>query len=162
MSYSGRVSLLIVLDSLIVLTSVYLSYWFLHPMSLENMSQTLMISSIVLLFSHHVFAFIYKLYKKVWQYASIGELWNICKVVTLSIILTAIVQQIITQSMYIRMLVITWMLHMLLIGGSRFVWRIFRDTYITKKEDKVRTLIVGAGSAGAMVVRQLKKIPMHS
>lgn len=157
MSYSGRVSLLIVLDSLIVLTSVYLSYWFLHPMSLENMSQTLMISSIVLLFSHHVFAFIYKLYKKVWQYASIGELWNICKAVTLSIVLTAIVQQIITQSMYIRMLVITWMLHMLLIGGSRFVWRIFRDTYITKKEDKVRTLIVGAGSAGAMVVRQLKK-----
>ncbi|WP_242281623.1 nucleoside-diphosphate sugar epimerase/dehydratase, partial [Bacillus cereus group sp. BfR-BA-01454] len=75
----------------------------------------------------------------------------------LSILVTAIVQQIINHDIYVRILAIAWMLHLLLIGGSRFVWRMFRDTYITKAtNDKKRTLIIGAGSAGTMVVRQLQ------
>ncbi|PEF73950.1 hypothetical protein CON94_17545 [Bacillus pseudomycoides] len=157
MSYQNRLSLLVLLDSFIVLTSVYLSYWFIHPNALDNIPTTLIISSITLLCSHHVFAAIYKLYKKAWEYASIGELENIFKAVTFSIIVTAIVQQVINHDIYFRILAIAWMFHMLLIGGSRFIWRIFRDTYISKKTDKARTLIVGAGSAGAMIVRQLQK-----
>lgn len=117
---------------------------------------TVVISSITLLCSHHVFAAIYKLYNKAWEYASIGELKQIFKAITLSILVTAIVQQIINHDVYVRILAIAWMLHLLLIGGSRFVWRMFRDTYITKATDKKRTLIIGAGSAGTMVVRQLQ------
>ncbi|MCU5077694.1 polysaccharide biosynthesis protein [Bacillus cereus] len=156
MSYRRRLSLLILLDSFIVLTAVYLSYWFIHPNVLSKIPTTVVISSITLLCSHHVFAAIYKLYNKAWEYASIGELKQIFKAVTLSIIVTSIVQQIINHDIYVRILAIAWMLHLLLIGGSRFVWRMFRDTYITKATDKKRTLIIGAGSAGTMVVRQLQ------
>ncbi|GAB6560547.1 nucleoside-diphosphate sugar epimerase/dehydratase [Bacillus cereus] len=156
MSYRRRLSLLILLDSFIVLTAVYLSYWFIHPNVLNKIPMTVVISSITLLCSHHVFAAIYKLYNKAWEYASIGELKQIFKAITLSIIVTAIVQQIINHDIYVRILAIAWMLHLLLIGGSRFVWRMFRDTYITKATNKKRTLIIGAGSAGTMVVRQLQ------
>ncbi|EMN7728231.1 polysaccharide biosynthesis protein [Bacillus cereus] len=156
MSYRRRLSLLILLDSFIVLTAVYLSYWFIHPNVLNKIPMTVIISSITLLCSHHVFAAIYKLYNKAWEYASIGELKQIFKAITLSILVTAIVQQIINHDIYVRILAIAWMLHLLLIGGSRFVWRMFRDTYITKATDKKRTLIIGAGSAGTMVVRQLQ------
>ncbi|MDQ4483695.1 polysaccharide biosynthesis protein [Bacillus cereus] len=156
MSYRKRLSLLILLDSFIVLTAVYLSYWFIHPNVLSKIPATVIISSITLLCSHHVFAAIYKLYNKAWEYASIGELKQIFKAITLSILVTAIVQQIINHDIYVRILAIAWMLHLLLIGGSRFVWRMFRDTYITKATDKKRTLIIGAGSAGTMVVRQLQ------
>jgi len=156
LSYRKRLSLLILLDSFIVLTAVYLSYWFIHPNILSKIPTTVIISSITLLCSHHIFAAIYKLYNKAWEYASIGELKQIFKAITLSIIVTAIVQQIINHDIYVRILVIAWMLHLLLIGGSRFVWRMFRDTYITKAADKKRTLIIGAGSAGTMVVRQLQ------
>ncbi|MCU5372175.1 MULTISPECIES: polysaccharide biosynthesis protein [Bacillus cereus group] len=156
MSYRKRLSLLILLDSFIVLTAVYLSYWFIHPNVLNKIPTTVIISSITLLCSHHIFAAIYKLYNKAWEYASIGELKQIFKAITLSIIVTAIVQQIINHDIYVRILAIAWMLHLLLIGGSRFVWRMFRDTYITKATDKKRTLIIGAGSAGTMVVRQLQ------
>jgi FlaA1/EpsC-like NDP-sugar epimerase len=135
---------------------VYLSYWFIHPNVLNKIPMTVVISSITLLCSHHVFAAIYKLYNKAWEYASIGELKQIFKAITLSILVTAIVQQIINHDIYVRILAIAWMLHLLLIGGSRFVWRMFRDTYITKATDKKRTLIIGAGSAGTMVVRQLQ------
>ncbi|MFK4290905.1 polysaccharide biosynthesis protein [Bacillus sp. RC250] len=156
MSYPKRLSLLIFLDSFIVLTAVYLSYWFIHPNVLSQIPMTVIISSITLLCSHHIFAAIYKLYNKAWQYASIGELKQIFKAITLSIIVTAIVQQIINGDIYVRILAIAWMIHMLLIGGSRFVWRMFRDTYIAKDTNKKRTLIIGAGSAGTMVVRQLQ------
>jgi len=156
LSYRKRLSLLILLDSFIVLTAVYLSYWFIHPNVLNKIPATVIISSITLLCSHHIFAAIYKLYNKAWEYASIGELKQIFKAITLSIIVTAIVQQIINHDIYVRILAIAWMLHLLLIGGSRFVWRMFRDTYITKASDKKRTLIIGAGSAGTMVVRQLQ------
>ena len=47
---------------------------------------------------------------------------------------------------------------MLLIGGSRFCWRMFRDSFIIKSTNKKRTLIIGAGSAGTMIARQLLKI----
>ena len=52
---------------------------------------------------------------------------------------------------------VTWLLHMLFIGGSRFCWRIYRDNYLNKTNNKMRTLIIGAGSAGTMMARQLLK-----
>src|SRR5690625_84655 len=70
--------------------------------------------------------------------------------------LTAIVQLFINDfSIYHRGLIVTWMLHILFIGGSRFAWRIFRDNYISDRQRKRRTLVVGAGAAGAMIARQL-------
>lgn len=108
--------------------------------------------------SHYFFAYSYKLYKKAWEYASIRELEQIFKAVTFSVILIAVVQYITEQYVYLRILVITWMLYIVLLGSSRLVWRIFRDRYITKNIGYKRTLIVGAGSAGTMVIRQLQKI----
>ncbi|HDR7323038.1 MULTISPECIES: polysaccharide biosynthesis protein [Bacillus cereus group] len=156
MTYRRRISLLLLMDSLIVLSAVFFSYFFVNA-SFSVITLSSVISSITLLVSHHLFAFVYKLYKKALEYASIGELLIICKVVTFSILTTAVVQQIIMQKMYFRLLVVTWMIHILLIGGSRFIWRMYTDIYYVKKGDKKRTLIVGAGSAGTMVARQLLK-----
>jgi FlaA1/EpsC-like NDP-sugar epimerase len=154
MTYRQRLSLLIFVDSFIVLTSIFVSRILLSA-NFQVITFTLVVSSLSLLFSHHLFASINKLYKRAWEYASIGELVSIFKAVTFSIITTGIVQFILIQDVFFRILVVTWLLHMILIGGSRFGWRIFRDAYFNKKTDKKRTLIVGAGSAGTMVARQL-------
>ncbi|MGQ0514371.1 nucleoside-diphosphate sugar epimerase/dehydratase, partial [Bacillus sp. D-CC] len=79
------------------------------------------------------------------------------KAVTFSVIVIAVVQHITEQYVYLRILAITWMLYIVLLGGSRLAWRIFRDRYIKGNINKKRTLIVGAGSAGTMVIRQLQK-----
>ncbi|MED0904724.1 polysaccharide biosynthesis protein [Bacillus cereus] len=154
MTYRQRLSLLILIDSLIVLTTVFFSR-FLVSADFNVIKFPIVVSAMTLLLSHHIFSFIYKLYKKAWEYASVGELLIILKAITLSVITTAVVQQILVQDIYFRLLVVTWMIHILLIGGSRFLWRMFRDAYIQKGDDKKRTLIIGAGSAGTMVVRQL-------
>ncbi|WP_319005303.1 nucleoside-diphosphate sugar epimerase/dehydratase [Fictibacillus halophilus] len=157
MSYQKRVSMLILLDSLIVLTSIYVGYFTLHPYFHIYTLPMLIISSIALLTSHHLFAFKYRLYQRAWQYASVGEMLGIVRAVTLSILVAGLIQFAVSGNVYVRVLGITWMLHIILIGGSRFSWRMLRDNYIQPQTQKKRALIVGAGSAGSMLVRQLKK-----
>ncbi len=159
MSYRKRVATLAFLDSIIVLLAIYISYWELGPTLYIFGIPILLITSLTLLVSYHIFATLFKLYKKAWQYASIGEMTSIVKVVALSAIVTALIQEITFHNMYIRALLITWMIQVLLIGGSRFSWRISRDKYMRKQDSLKRTLIIGAGSAGTMVVRQLLQSP---
>ncbi|OAO82413.1 UDP-N-acetylglucosamine 46-dehydratase [Anoxybacillus flavithermus] len=143
------------LDSSIVLSAIYISLFTLHPHIEIFKYPSLLLSAITLLISHHIFAFRYRLYQKAWEYASIGELIAIAKTVTFSIVVTAAVQWLAYQDVYVRALMITWMIHMLLLGGSRFVWRVYRDQYMNQRKGKKRTLIIGAGAAGTMVARQL-------
>ncbi len=137
-----------------MLTAVFFSS-FLVNASIEVITFPIVIYSVTLLLGHHIFSYLNKLYKKAWEYASIGELLIIWKVITYTILLVAGMQIIVSHQIHFRMLAVTWMLHMLLIGGSRFFWRMYRDTYINNAVNKKRTLIVGAGSAGSMIVRQL-------
>jgi FlaA1/EpsC-like NDP-sugar epimerase len=159
MSYQKRVLLLALIDSIILLSSICLSYLILIPN--ERPILAVAASSMVLLLCHHFFANRYKLYKRVWQYASIGELIYIFKGVTYSILITAAVQLVMVQDVFYRALIISWMFNILFIGGVRFSWRLYRDTYIREKDrgNKKRTLIIGAGAAGTMVARQLRQNP---
>ncbi len=149
-----RVILLATLDTVIVLTSFYLSFILVNNGS-TSVTQIVLTTSLIIVIFHHLFATIFKLYQKAWEYASIGELLSIFNVVTISIVLAGISQFIIYSEILFRHLIITWMLHMLLIGGSRFAWRVFRDTVINHGKKKKRTLIIGAGAAGEIVTRQL-------
>ncbi|WP_306010177.1 nucleoside-diphosphate sugar epimerase/dehydratase [Bacillus sp. MMSF_3328] len=157
MTFQKRLTFLVALDSLIVLSAIYLSYITLHPTFQIFKYETLMLTSITLLLSHHIFASIYRLYNKAWEYASVGELVSIVKAVSLSIMMTAVVQQLVIQDIYFRALMLAWMLHVLLIGGSRFAWRVYRDRYIKPQVEQSRALIIGAGAAGTMLARQLLK-----
>jgi len=156
MTYRQRLPLFIFVDSCIVFTVIFFSR-FLVNATLDVITFPIIASSLAIIVSHHFFSFRFKLYKKAWEYASIGELLIIFKVVTLSILMAAIVQQILVGEIFFRLLAVTWSLHLLLIGGSRFCWRMFRDSFIIKSSNKKRTLIVGAGSAGTMIARQLLK-----
>lgn len=155
MTYKKRLATLILIDSFIVMTSIYISNFLLLPAG-TIVPTVLFVSAITLLVGHHAFAHVYKLYKRVWQYASISELTSIFKAVTLSIILTAVVQLVVIQDIYYRTLTITWMMHILFIGGSRFSWRMYRNWYFKPRQDRKRTLIIGAGEAGILVARELK------
>ena len=62
------------------------------------------------------------------------------------------------------MLVIDWLLSLLLVGGLRLVVRLLAENKVLASiphhtSPAKRVLIVGAGDAGAMVVRELQKNP---
>jgi FlaA1/EpsC-like NDP-sugar epimerase len=155
MTYKKRLTTLAILDSIIVLTAIYISYWTLNPLIHIFEVPMLPVTALTLLICHHLFASFYHLYNKAWQYASVGELIAIVKAVTFSIVATSAMQMVFFENTYVRALMITWMLHVLLIGGSRFSWRMFRDNIMNRQKDIKKTLIIGAGSGGTMVARQL-------
>jgi FlaA1/EpsC-like NDP-sugar epimerase len=155
MTYRKRLTTLVLLDSVIVLSAVYISYLTLHPYLDIFKLPMLLVTSITLLISHHLFASVYKIYNKAWQYASVGELVAIVKVVSFTIVVTALMQVLVFHNTYIRVLMLTWMLHVLLIGGSRFSWRVLRDFHFKSEQDMKNVLVVGAGKAGTLIARQL-------
>ncbi|WP_438312470.1 polysaccharide biosynthesis protein [Sporosarcina sp. FA9] len=159
MSMKKRMSLLIIVDSIIVLSAIYIGYFILYPYTNIFTNKMLLVSTVTIQMAHHFFAWKYGLYMKAWSYASIGELKLIFKAVTYSIIVVLIVQFLITFDIYLRVLTLTWMLHILLIGGSRLTWRLFSDRININVTASTRTMVVGAGSAGRMIVREVLQDP---
>lgn len=152
--------ILLIIDSLIVTFSVFLGYYILEPFFREYSMKLLILSSLILLISHHVFAQIFDLYHRAWEYASVSELILIVKAVTGSIVATVIILPVVTfQPPFLRLYFITWMMHLLLIGGSRLSWRIYRRNFISKDVKKKPTLIVGAGRGGSLLIRQMMTTP---
>ncbi|MEB7822008.1 polysaccharide biosynthesis protein [Staphylococcus xylosus] len=151
-----RFLILILIDSFIVTFSVFLGYIILEPYFNRYSIDLLLLSSIVLLISHHIFAYIFNLYHRAWEYASVSELLSVVKSVTSSILITIILVRLITgENPFLRLYFITWMMHLILIGGSRLFWRVYRKFYIEENVEKKATLVVGAGQGGTMLIRQM-------
>lgn len=159
-SAKQRLLILLVVDSLIVTFSVFLGYYILEPYFKYYSLKILLLSSVILLVSHHIFAQYFNLYHRAWEYASVRELILILKAVTISILATIAIVAIVTLKLpFLRLYFITWMMHLILIGGSRLVWRVYRKSLVGKSIKKKPTLIVGAGRGGSLLIRQMLSTP---
>ncbi len=109
--------------------------------------------------------FFFGLYRRLWIYASTGELRLITVSVTsASVLVSGVMLLLISAGRVVpgmprSALGIDWLLSLVFIGGSRFALRILAEqTMSTRTDGKAkRALIVGAGDAGALVVRELQK-----
>ena len=104
------------------------------------------------------------LYRRLWVYASTNELRLITVAVTTASVVTSGLMLLllgfgwVVPGMPRSALGIDWLLSLVLIGGSRFALRILSEQSISTRIGKGnRALIVGAGDAGALVVRELQK-----
>ena len=104
------------------------------------------------------------LYRRLWVYASTSELRVITVAVTAASVLTSGVMLLLISFGWIQpgmprsALGIDWLLSLVLIGGSRFALRILAEQNTPSRKGKARrALIIGAGDAGALVVRELQK-----
>lgn len=108
--------------------------------------------------------YVFKLYHKMWEYASIGELLNLIKAVSVGIFLVGASDffsyRFFDHYFPLSVLALVWLLNILFIGGSRLAWRIYRGRSLgvnsEGKECGIPVLLVGAGDAGAVVARELK------
>jgi len=98
-------------------------------------------------------------YRRVWRYAGIDELLIIAVAVTTgsigAYIYSMLADVFLPRSTYI----ITWFLLLILIGGFRLSIRLL-STYLNRPAGsgkKKKVLIVGAGEAGVLVARELKR-----
>jgi len=108
--------------------------------------------------------YFFGLYRRLWIYASTSELRLITVAVTAASVLTSGVMLLLISFGWIQpgmprsALGIDWLLSLVLIGGSRFALRILAEQNTPSRKGKARrALIIGAGDAGALVVRELQK-----
>lgn len=165
MSYGQRVFLFFVIDTFIILFSVIVSYFLRFDGNIpQQYLHTIPIAFILIWMTTYIMFHISKIYRRVWQYASVGELISIIKAVTISIAasysLYFLAKQLGFQFVIPRSIFLISLMTIILgIGGSRFVWRIIHDSYRKIQPHHKRALIIGAGNAGALVARELKHSP---
>lgn len=162
MGVKKRFLLFLVADSLIATFSVFIGYYILEPFFLEYSLPVLLVAPVILLVSHHIFAYIFNLYHRAWQFASVREMISIAQAVTCSVLTSYIIILMIFEFSFTRLMIITWMMHLILIGASRLSWRVvayhingnyIRTTTLTK------TLVVGVGKGGSVLIKQMLESP---
>lgn len=107
-----------------------------------------------------LFAVISRLYKRIWRYLSIGDLFLIAEVVTGGILVTVLCLNWVKGITFPRtVVVLTWFFSLALVGGSRLVWRLYCERKGGLKKGEERILIVGAGDAGEVISREIIRRP---
>ncbi|MDH4099970.1 MAG: polysaccharide biosynthesis protein [Nitrospirota bacterium] len=102
------------------------------------------------------------LYRNIWRYASLQDAIEIFKVVTISSIISIFATEYIRHfAPYPRSIfILDWFLLFFMVSSSRLLWRIYRETYIIPQKGRgKRTLIVGAGEAGSLLLKEIRRQP---
>jgi FlaA1/EpsC-like NDP-sugar epimerase len=96
------------------------------------------------------------LYRGVWRFASVPDLMRILKAVVVGLLLSAAAVFLINRLVYVprSVFLLEAILLLLLLGGPRFAYRWLKDRHLYRADGK-RALIVGAGRAGEMLIRDM-------
>lgn len=104
------------------------------------------------------------LYRGVWRYASLNDLWAITKAVTAATLIFAFVMFIWVrlEPLPRSVLPINWFVLMALLGGPRFFYRLLKDRQFEfdRTEDqsgRIPVVLVGAGDGAELFIRGLRR-----
>ena len=154
-----RYTVLLIIDAILINLSVYVALLLRFDGNISAQDLNAMMH-LIPLFTLVSLAFLLalKLYNRVWEYASIGEMFAILRATTCSMGVIILVIYLFSlphlpRSVYI----ISWVLMNIFIGASRISWRVFKGSCLNgENSDAHRVLIVGAGDAGDMLVREIQ------
>ena len=107
-----------------------------------------------------IFAF-FKMYRSIWRYASVEELVNIVLAAIVSNLAILSYTHLIGSNLPISVYIIATLFDMMFIGGARFCLRVVK-LYMDKfnqDKNKKRIMIIGAGEAGVLVIKEYKNHP---
>ena len=161
--------LLFIGDLVLIIASVFGSFALrleLGPVFVFYLPQAVTMIVVALLVKPVVY-YSFGLYSRVWAYASTRELKIITAAVSLASAIVALIIILLTTLQYYQgfprsVLAIDWLLSLLAAGGLRFAMRLLAEGRSGGEGMQGRTkriLIVGAGDAGALVVREMQKNP---
>ena len=102
--------------------------------------------------------YLFGLYHSLWRYASINELVKLVISTTIAFILNIGLSHLMKWDIPRSITVITYILTIMGVSGSRLSYRYLRrvKSDLRPKSNRTRVLIVGAGDAGATIIKELK------
>ncbi len=156
-----KILLLFVLDSIIVLGSVFLSFRLVTEGLIRNI-HALTVTALLSLAAYYMFSYFLNLYWRDWEYASVYEVITVVKCVSAAVIVSTVTGIVWFKTLVTwQFVVVLWLLLVCAVGGVRLSMRIFREYFVDSvvMENAKPTLIVGAGAAGTLLVRQMLMHP---
>ena len=158
---NSRRMAIFVADGLALAVSYYVSFWLRFDGSIPTEALSVFWNTLPLVFLIRLASFTYfQLYSGVWRYASINDLMSILKAVFVGTALIVLSFFFFGVPGYPRsVLIIDSFLMVTLLGGSRFALRAIREATPRFLRRGRRILIIGAGDAGEMLVREFGKDP---
>ena len=156
-----KILLLFIVDSLLVVGSVFLGFRLVTEGLIRNI-HGLTITAILSLIAYYIFSYFFNLYWRDWEYASVYEVITVVKCVSATVIVSTISGLAFFDTKVTwQFLIVCWLLLVISIGGVRLSMRVFREFFADTSvmENAKPTLIVGAGAAGTLLVRQMLMHP---
>lgn len=157
MSYRRRMLIILVVDIIIIWVAIGVSYLFRFNGSIPPRyeGQMLLFAVVTTVICGSSLAF-FRMYRRMWQYASIGEILKLVKAIVIGMILSYTVASLIFgERIPLSIGSRTLELMLLLMGGSRFLWRLIRVNRSIKSEESNHILVVGAGDCGALIAKEI-------
>lgn len=158
-----REKLLLILDLLIVLFSYLIAYWSKNDFQLRTMqlglTGTEVAVGLFVLLIVYAFSFaFFKVYKSLWKYIGVDELLRL----TASNILAMIIVMFLSQLYFgmfslVSLELIAGVYALIIMSGVRVLYRLLRRYSINKNAKEVKTIIIGAGDAGNLLLRELRQ-----
>lgn len=151
-------------DMLMIPIAWILAYllWFNFDFTTLQLSQAVRLFPI--LFLVQIFFYWYfGLYRGVWRFASIQDLWRIIKAVILGCVVSILIFFFLLTNFHMSRAIfpLYGMILIALLSGSRLIYRVLKERSRLAKHLQ-RVVIIGAGSAGEMLVRDLLRSDNHA
>lgn len=169
--YYYRTILLACMDACALMIAMSFTYFFLYPKELFLLidSRDLIQSATVFALLFITVAFLMKLYRVNWKYASVQEAMTLSLSLGLSSIGLIVYQVLFFGQVLERITLLSFCISLLLLGAIRVVLRLlgigqhWRKYALPRRmiKSRKRTLVIGAGRAGRALVRQLYASPFH-
>ncbi len=140
------------MDAVLLLSSFIFTYLLL-PTSISY-NQAIIFYSLLLLF-YYIFAYKQQFYEQLWSYASIREFIIILRLVGTTVCLTMFTYYMLIKAFLPQFTIIYSLVLLIVLTGSRYGVRVYREQMQELAMNKKKTLIIGAGSAGGMLAKQL-------
>ncbi|MFH2039508.1 MAG: nucleoside-diphosphate sugar epimerase/dehydratase [Chloroflexota bacterium] len=158
-------------DLLLTIASIFISFalrlegsffFFYLPVAYWMIGISLVVKPVIYSF--------FGLYRRLWAYASTRELILIGYTVTIASGILSVITiffyslGLIKPGLPRSILIIDWLISIMVIGGFRFALRLISEnrgpvSKVIRSGSGKNVLIIGAGDAGALVVREMKKNP---
>ena len=150
-----------------IIAAYIFSFYLRFELTLPAIYIPIILKTIPLLLLIKILVFYYfGLFSGLWRYTGIEDLWRIIKamVISTTVFILAVIFTYGLVGFPRSVFILDWILCTGFIAGTRFLSRLFREIFKWPGEERSRkVLIVGAGEAGVMVLREYRNNPyMHA
>lgn len=158
---SSRKYILILVDIILINLSYILAYCFRFNFDIPTYELArFKNNAIVITIIYLVVFYLFKLYKSLWSYASVGEFLIVIGACVIGNLLATIYGFTLGERLPLSVDILSGTLSILLVGGFRMSFRIVKVYLDTKDKSYTtygkRVLVIGAGKAGTMIVKEMK------